>query len=65
MSTGVTITLIICGTLVILSLIQNISAALGRKKVKRELDSFKKAFPNNMETPEKIDNKNDVKFGGF
>lgn len=45
MTTGIWITLIICGTLVLLSLISAKAKANERKQVNKQLDDFKKAFP--------------------
>lgn len=51
MNTAIVITLIICGTLVVLSIISTISKASERKDLNKKLDRFSKAFPDlkNME----------------
>lgn len=46
LTSGVIITLIICGTLVIISIISAIGKAHARKMVNKQLDNFKKAFPS-------------------
>ena len=51
MSTGVIIALIICGTLIILSVISAVSKANERKHVNNQINKFTKAFP-------KFDEKN-------
>lgn len=45
MTTGVIITLIICGTVVILSVISAVGKANERKRVNEQINEFKKAFP--------------------
>lgn len=51
MTSGVIITLIICGSLVLISLISAIGKAQERKAVNKHLNEFTKAFP-------KFDEKN-------
>lgn len=46
MTTAVLITLIICATLVIISIVSAIGKAHERKEVIKQIDDFKKAFPN-------------------
>lgn len=67
MTTGVIITLIICGTLIVLSAINAIEKARGRKEVIKKLQQFDKAFPNVKPTERRNDNANDdlPKFGDF
>ena len=45
-TSGVIITLIICGTLFLLSVVNAISKAHERKQVNKSLDRFKSVFPN-------------------
>lgn len=45
MTTGVIITAIICGTLVLMTVISTIGKANERKQVNKHLDDFKKSFP--------------------
>lgn len=61
MSTGIIITLIICATIVIITIIGGLTAALNRKQVTKQLDQFKKAFPTTT-----TKNNDDLpKFGDF
>lgn len=61
MSDAVIIALIICGTVIIITLIQNVRRAVDRKRVNKQVNSFVKKFPSLMEIPE--DKSNDTKFG--
>ena len=61
MSDAVIIALIICGTVIIITLIQNVRQAVDRKRVNKQVNSFAKKFPSLMETPES--KSNDIKFG--
>ena len=45
-TSGVIITLIICATLIIISIISAIGKAAERKRVQQDLKPFKDAFPN-------------------
>lgn len=51
MNTAIVITLIICATLVVLSIVYSVSSASERKDLNKKLDRFSKAFPDlkNME----------------
>lgn len=57
MTTGVIITVIICGTLVLLSIISAVGKANERKQVNKHLDDFKKSFPNFEEKNQDNDSK--------
>lgn len=59
-TSGVIITLIICATLIILSVLNTIGKAYERKRVKKELNDFMKAFPTFNK-----DNKKDDYFSKF
>lgn len=61
MSDAVIIALMICGTLIILTLINNVRYAANRKKINKQTNDFTKKFPSLMETPER--KNDDVKFG--
>lgn len=63
MSTGVLITLIICGTLVLMSIISAFGKAHERKQAIRQLDDFKKRFPGFDEKNQ--DNENNDYFKKF
>lgn len=68
MSTGIIIiTLIICGTLVVMQIISAVEKANQRKEVNRKLQQFNKAFPTVKPTEKNNDNANDdlPKFGDF
>lgn len=58
MNTAIVITLIICGTLIALSIISNVSKANERKSVNKRIEQFKKAFPN-LKDLEKRDQSDD------
>lgn len=65
MSTGIIITLIICGTLIIMQIISAVDKANQRKAVSKKLQQFKKAFPT-VKPMEKRNNDDDLpKFGDF
>lgn len=64
MSTAVIITLIICGTVVLVSIVSAIEKAHERKTVNKQIDKFSKAFPR-FETPEKKDKDKDDFFKPF
>ena len=62
MSTGIIIALIICATIVIVTIIGGLTAALNRKQVTKQLDKFNEAFP----TAKRNNNNDDLpKFGDF
>ena len=63
MTTGIWITLIICGTLVLISIISNIEKAHERKQAVKQLDDFKKRFPGFDEKNQ--DNENNDYFKKF
>lgn len=63
MTTGIWITLIICGTLVLISIISAVGKANERKQVNKHLDDFKKSFPNFDEKNQ--DNENNDYFKKF
>lgn len=63
MSTGVIITAIICGTLVLISIISAIGKAHERKQVNKHLSEFTKAFPKFDENNQ--DNENNDYFKKF
>lgn len=67
MSTGIIITLIICGTVILLAVINTVNKALGRRDVIKKLNQFDKAFPTVKHTENRNDNANDdlPKFGDF
>lgn len=67
MSTGIIITLIICGTVILLSVINTVNKAQGRRDVIKKLQQFDKAFPTVKHTEKRNDNANDdlPKFGDF
>lgn len=58
LTSGVVITLIICATLVVMSIINAIGKAHERKVVNRSIDKFSKTFPK-FEVPEKNEDKDD------
>lgn len=64
LTSGVIITIIICATLVAMSVINAIAKAHDRKIVNRSIDKFSKAFPK-FETPEKKDEDRDDFFKTF
>ena len=64
LTSGVVITLIICATLVIMSIINAIAKAHDRKAVNRSIDKFSKAF-RKFETPEKKGESKDDFFKTF
>lgn len=63
MNTAIVITLIICCTFVILSVISNIGKASERKAVNKKLEQFTKAFPN-LKKMEKRDESKDLPKSG-
>lgn len=63
MTTGIWITLIICGTLVLISIISNINKAHERKQAVKQLDDFKKRFSEFDEKNQ--DNENNDYFKKF
>lgn len=63
MTTGVIITAIICGTLVLISIISAVGKANERKQAVKQLDDFKKRFPNFDEKNQ--DNENNDYFKKF
>lgn len=63
MSTGVIITAIICGTLVLMTVISTIGKANERKQVNKHLSEFTKAFPKFDEKNQ--DNENNDYFKKF
>lgn len=63
MTTGIWITLIICGTLVLISIISAIGKAHERKQVNKHLSEFTKVFPNFEEKNQ--DNENNDYFKKF
>ncbi|MBR4683141.1 MAG: hypothetical protein IKP06_07610 [Elusimicrobiaceae bacterium] len=63
MTTGIWITLIICGTLVLISIISAVGKANERKQAVRQLDDFKKRFPGFDEKNQ--DNENNDYFKKF
>lgn len=63
MSTGIWITLIICGSLVLISLISTVGKAHERKQAIKQLDDFKKRFPGFDEKNQ--DNENNDYFKKF
>ena len=56
----VVITLIICATLVLISIIRAVDSASSRKEVLKKLDKFGKAFDNKKKSDD-----DGPKFGGF
>ena len=67
MSTVIIITLIICGTVILLAVINTVNKALVRRDVIKKLNQFDKAFPTVKHTEKRNDNANDdlPKFGDF
>lgn len=63
MTTGIWITLIICGTLVLISIISAVGKANERKQAVKQLDDFKKRFPGFNEKNQ--DNENNDYFKKF
>lgn len=63
MTTGIWITLIICGTLVLISIISAVGKANERKQAIKQLDDFKKRFPGFNEKNQ--DNENNDYFKKF
>lgn len=63
MTTGIWITLIICGTLVLISIISAVGKANERKQAVKQLDDFKKRFPGFDEKNQ--DNENNDYFKKF
>lgn len=59
MTTGIWITLIICGTLVLISIISAVGKANERKQAVKQLDDFKKRFPDFEEKNQDNNNNND------
>lgn len=56
----VVVTLIVCATLVVISIVRAVESAASRKDVMNKLDEFDKAFGN-----KKSDDDDFPKFGGF
>lgn len=64
MDRAITITLIVCLTLILISVLQSVNKAQERKYINKRLDKFKRAFKD-LDKKQNDDDDDLPKFGGF